>query len=36
MIAEEKLIELVKFIPYNKLVIKKDDYKYSYKYKNRN
>lgn len=32
MIAEERIIELVKAIPYNKLVIKKDDNKYSYKY----
>lgn len=32
MDIEERLIELVKFIPYNKLVIKKEDNKYSYKY----
>lgn len=30
--VEERLLELIKAIPYNKLVIKKEDDKYSYKY----
>lgn len=32
MDIEERIIELVKFIPYNKLVIKKEGNKDSYKY----